>query len=182
MGAIENLSERNTHFAKHHFTPGLKIAPQLKTLVIGCVDPRVDPAHIIGAALGEIAVIRNIGGRVTPDVLAEIALLAMLSSTLGGALGPGWDLIVLQHTDCGILRLQDPPDKLAAMFDIEPATLDEKHVGDPRAAIKTDIATLRHSTLIPGAFRVSGVLYDVETGRTEIVDGPEVLRLDPIDV
>jgi carbonic anhydrase len=182
VSAMETLTERNAHFAKNHFAAGLKIVPQLKTLLLGCVDPRVDPAQIFDLELGEVAVIRNIGGRVTPDVLAEISLLVTLTKTLGGALGPGWDLIVLQHTDCGILRLQDPPDKLADVFDVEPATLGDKHVGDPRAAIKTDIEVLRHSTLIPGTFRVSGVLYDVETGRTEIVDGPEVLRLEPVDV
>lgn len=182
MGTIENLTERNAHFAENGFAAGLKIVPQLKTLLIGCVDPRVDPAQILGLELGEVAVIRNIGGRVTPDVLAEIALLVSLTETLGGALGPGWDLIVLQHNDCGILRLQDPPDQLADIFDIEPATLGDKHVGDPREAIKADIAALRHSTLIPGTFRVSGVIYDVDTGRIEIVDGPEVLRRDPSDV
>ena len=182
MSTIENLTDRNTHFAETQFTPGLKIVPQLKTLLIGCVDPRVDPAQVLGVQLGEVAVIRNIGGRVTPDVIAEIALLVTLTKTLGGALGPGWDLIVLQHTDCGILRLQDPPDKLADIFDIDPTSLSDKHVGDPRAAIEADTAALRASPHIPGAFRVSGMVYDVATGRIETVTGPAVLRPDPTDV
>jgi carbonic anhydrase len=182
MDTIETLTERNTRFARNEFAAGLRIVPQLKTLLLGCVDPRVDPAQILGVNLGEVAVIRNIGGRVTPDVLAEIALLVALTKTLGGALGPGWDLIVLQHTDCGILRLQDPPDRLADIFDVEPASLGDKQVGDPRAAIETDIAALRDSPLIPGTFRVSGMVYDVETGRIETVAGPAVLRPDRTDV
>jgi carbonic anhydrase len=153
--------------------------PRLKTLVLGCVDPRVDPAQILGAELGELAVIRNIGGRVTPNVLADIALLVALTKTLGGALGPGWDLIVLQHTDCGILRLQEPPEMLADYLHIDPGSLGEKRVGDPRAAIENDIAELRDSPLIPGAFRVTGMVYDVETGRVDTVAGPALLRQEP---
>jgi carbonic anhydrase len=182
VDTIETFLDRNTHFAQNQFATGLRIVPQMKTLLLGCVDPRVDPAQVLGVALGEVAMIRNVGGRVTPDVVAEIALLATLTKTLGGALGPGWDLIVLQHTDCGILRLQDPPDRLADLFDVEPAALGHKHVGDPRAAIATDIAVLRDSPLVPATFRVTGMLYDVDTGRIDIVEGPERLRPDPADV
>jgi carbonic anhydrase len=169
------LTQRNSYFAEHQFVDGLRIAPKLKVLLLGCVDPRVDPAQILGIELGEAAVIRNIGGRVTPNVLADIALLASLSNTLGGALGPGWELIVLQHNDCGILRLQDPPGPLADYFQIDHASLSDKHVGDPRAAVETDITVLRDSPLVPDAFRVTGAVYDVATGRIEIVAGPVLL-------
>jgi carbonic anhydrase len=175
IDTIETLSQRNAHFVENQFATGLRLAPKLKTLMLGCVDPRVDPAQVLGVELGEVAVIRNIGGRVTPNVLADIALLASLSTTLGGALGPGWDLIVLQHTDCGILRLQDPPGPLADYFQIDHSALADKHVGDPRAAVATDIAVLRDSPLVPGAFRVTGAVYDVETGHVDIVTGPTSL-------
>jgi carbonic anhydrase len=182
MDTIETLIDRNADFAEHRFSPGLRIVPHLKTLLVGCLDPRVDPAQVLGVELGEVGVIRNIGGRVTPDVLAEIALLVTLTKTLGGALGPGWDLIVLQHTDCGILRMQEPPDKLADLFDVEPTSLGDKSVGDPRAGVEVDIATLRDSPLIPGTFRVTGMVYDVATGRVDTVAGPAVLRPDPTNV
>jgi carbonic anhydrase len=165
MDTIETLTQRNTHFAEHQFAAGLRIVPRLKTLVLGCLDPRVDPAQILGVELGEVGVIRNVGGRITPNVLAEIALLVTLTKALGGALGPGWTLIVLQHNDCGILRLQDPPDMLADYFHIDPASLGDKNIGDPRAAVETDIAALRDTPLIPGTFRVTGVVYDVDNGR-----------------
>ncbi|WAJ44301.1 hypothetical protein OK015_24705 [Mycobacterium sp. Aquia_216] len=182
MDTIETLTQRNSDFAGHGFVAGLRIVPQLKTLLVGCLDPRVDPTQILGIELGEVGVIRNIGGRVTPDVLAEIALLVTLTKALGGTLGPGWDLIVLQHTDCGILRLQDPPDKLAQLFDVDPESLGDKYVGDPRAAVEADIATLRDSPLMPGALRVTGMVYDVETGRIDTVVGSAVLRPDPGNV
>jgi carbonic anhydrase len=49
---------RNTEFAAHGFAPGLRIIPSLKVFIIGCVDPRVDPAQILGIELGEGAVIQ----------------------------------------------------------------------------------------------------------------------------
>jgi carbonic anhydrase len=53
----------------------LTILPSLKVFVIGCVDPRVAPSHVLGLELGEAATIRNIGGRVTSSVLDELVLL-----------------------------------------------------------------------------------------------------------
>ena len=108
--------------------------------MLGCVDPRVDPAHVLGLEVGDAAVIRNVGGRVTPGVITELALLGRLAQTLVGEAAPVVDLIVLQHSDCGITRLQDPPDLLADFFGVEPTGLADKHVTDPRAAVDTDVA------------------------------------------
>jgi carbonic anhydrase len=66
---MDTLTRRNEAFASSRFSRGLKIVPSLKTLIVGCVDPRVDPVDVLGLALGEAAVIRNVGGRVTPDVI-----------------------------------------------------------------------------------------------------------------
>jgi Carbonic anhydrase len=79
MNIVEALIQRNADFAAHRFTSGLKMMPSLKTIVIGCVDPRVDPAQILGIDLGEVAVIRNIGGRVTAATVQELALLRKLT-------------------------------------------------------------------------------------------------------
>jgi carbonic anhydrase len=65
MDTVETLTQRNAEFAAHRFAAGLQMTPSLKTIIIGCVDPRVDPAQILGIDLGDVAVIRNIGGRVT---------------------------------------------------------------------------------------------------------------------
>jgi carbonic anhydrase len=169
MNVIDTLAERNDEFARSRFVSGLPMLPRLRTLVLSCVDPRVDPAHVFGLGVGDAAVIRNVGGRVTPDVLTELALLGRLAQTLVGEAAPVVDLIVLQHTDCGIIRLQDPPDALAELFGIDAASLGVKHVTDPAAAVRTDLAMLRNVPSIAARYRTTGAVYDVATGRVDFV-------------
>jgi carbonic anhydrase len=173
MTVVDALAERNDDFARTRFVPGLPMLPRLRTLVVGCVDPRVDPAHVLGLDTGDAAVIRNVGGRVTPDVLAELALLGRLASSLVGSAAPVIDLIVMQHNDCGITRLQDPPDMLAAYLNVAPTALADKHVAEPRAAVESDLNVLRSAPQIADTFRITGVVYDVDTGRIDIVHSEE---------
>ena len=95
---VTTLTARNADFAQHSFVPGASMMPALKTMVIGCADPRVDPAHVLGLANGDALVIRNIGGRYTPATLQTMATLRMIAQAEGAAPGPGFNLIVLQHT------------------------------------------------------------------------------------
>lgn len=169
MTVIETLVERNDAFAETRFAPGLPMLPRLRTLILGCVDPRVDPTHVFGLDVGDAAVIRNVGGRVTPDVLSELALLGRLAQTLVGDAAPVIDLIVLQHTDCGITRLLDPPEALADFFGADPADLGARHVTDPRAAVAADLAVLRDAPSIAARYRATGAVYDVATGRIDVV-------------
>jgi carbonic anhydrase len=171
MSVTETLTTRNEDFAAHQFTAGLRMMPSLKTIVIGCVDPRVDPALVLGTAPGEIAAIRNVGGRVTPGVRREVAMLRKVTLAAGGDLGPGWELIVLHHTDCGIRRLADQPALLAAFFEVDENHLAEQSVTDPRAAVTLDVAALRAEVSVPG-ISVSGLVYDVATGLVETIVKP----------
>ena len=66
MTTFDTLIERNQDFAAHHFTKDLSMMPRLRTMIIGCVDPRVDPAHVLGLGLGEAIVISNVGGASLP--------------------------------------------------------------------------------------------------------------------
>ena len=169
MDALETLTQRNAEFAAQGFDPSLRIIPSLKTFIIGCVDPRVDPAAILGVELGQAAVIRNIGGRVTPSVLEELALLRKLTQGAGGDFDMGWNFVVLQHTDCGILRMQNERKKLADFLGVDEQHLDAKMVGDPRAAVEVDVAALRADPDLPSGMRSSGYVYDVSTGLIENV-------------
>ena len=179
MDTIETLNERNKHFAAHRFPGKLAMMPALKTMIIGCADPRVDPTDVLGLELGDAAVIRNIGGRVTPATLQAMAMLRLVAAAdPAGAPGPGWNLIVLHHTDCGIKRLTSYPDLLAEHFGIASAELDSKHITDPRSSVTTDVATLKANPLLPAELTVSGLVYDVATGLVETVVGPELLRGD----
>ncbi|MGH3294648.1 MAG: carbonic anhydrase [Trebonia sp.] len=133
--------------------------------MLGCVDSRVDPSDVLGLELGEGVVMRNIGGRITPATLRSWALLGRLSQ--GQSLRSG-HLVILHHTDCGIRRLADYPEQLAAFFEIPVDELESKVVADPYAAVRVDTAIARHT--LPPSRLVSGLVYDVNTGLIEIVD------------
>jgi carbonic anhydrase len=165
---VSTLTTRNADFAQHGFAPA-SMMPALQTIVIGCADPRVDPAHVLGLAHGDALVIRNIGGRFTPGTLQIMATLRAIAQAEGAAPGPGWNLILLQHTDCGITRLGGQPELLAGTFGIEPSDLPAKAVSDPRAAVAIDVAEITANPLLPAQFTVSGLVYDVSTGLIETV-------------
>jgi carbonic anhydrase len=162
MTVTETLRERNAAFAAQLLEPPDAI-PKLRTLVVTCADPRVDPAHVLGLELGEAAVIRNIGGRITPATLQAIAMLAVVVADFGAS--GGFELIVLQHTDCGIKRLSEYDDLMGSYFDVPIAELPAKHLTDPHKATAVDVATLRANPAMPDDLVISGLVYDVVTGR-----------------
>src|SRR5258708_36178101 len=83
MSAEETLIERNHDFAEQHFTADLPLMPILRTMVISCMDPRVDPAHLLGLEQGEALVLRNIGGRITPSTLEAMGMLQTIAPVEG---------------------------------------------------------------------------------------------------
>lgn len=176
MTSIDTLAERNATFAARRFSAGITINPSGRLMIIGCVDPRVDPAQILGLEQGEAAVIRNVGGRVTPATIKTLAMLGKVGQANGGgAPGVGWNLIVLHHTDCGMTDLAAYPGLLADYFDISQGDLGSKSVSDPHGSVAVDTAVL-HQAPLPASFAVSGLVYDVGTGKIEIVVAPRPLR------
>ena len=173
---IDTLIARNGDFAASRFRSDLSLMPSLKAIVVGCADPRVDPAHVLGLDLGEAAIIRNIGGRITPATLQTMAMLGLIPQVEGVTISGGFHLIVLHHTDCGITRLVGFPDLLAQHFGVATDDLAAKAVTDPYTAVKVDVATLQANPNLRGDFIVSGLVYDVATGRVEIVVAPTPLR------
>ncbi|HEX6506220.1 MAG TPA: carbonic anhydrase [Chloroflexota bacterium] len=178
MTTIDTLLQRNEEFAVHRFAAGLSLMPTLGTMIIGCVDPRVDPAHVLGLQPGEAIVIRNIGGRITPATLQMMALLGMIPQLEGAGPVSGLNLVVLQHTDCGITRLARVPDRLAAYLGVAAEELEAEAVGDPYAAVAVDVAALKANPSLPSGTIVSGAVYDVATGRVAMVTPPEPLRAE----
>jgi carbonic anhydrase len=168
MGVVDTLIEGNRRFAETQFLDGLGMRPSYDTIVISCLDPRVDPAVVLGTEQGQIAVIRNVGGRITPHTLTELVMLRQLAQANGSDIGPGWEIAVLQHTQCGITLIQDRPDLLSRYFQIDQQNLPGVSVGDPRAAVAYDVAVLRAETRLAGV-HVSGLVYDVTTGLVETV-------------
>ncbi len=150
--------------------------PLLKTMIVGCVDPRVDPADIFGLKLGEAAVIRNVGGRITPATLQLMSMLRTVAKESGGDLGHGWNLIVLHHTDCGINCLAHSPEMLAKHFGVGTADVETLAITDPYKAVAVDVAALKANPLLPGEFTVTGLVYDVSTGFIETAVPSALLR------
>jgi len=175
MTTLDTLIERNQDFASHHFTKDLPLLPTLRAMIIGCVDPRVDPALLLGLKLGEAVVIRNVGGRITPATFQTIRMLNRIAQVGGGNPTGEFHLIVLQHTQCGITRLEGDPDMLASYFGIGQEGLTVKAVTDPHAAVAVDVAALKAIPALPANWLVSGLVFDVATGLVEVVVPPAPL-------
>jgi carbonic anhydrase len=175
MTEPKDLVDRNAAFASSGFASDLTINPSGNMMVIGCVDPRVDPGHVLGLANGEAAIIRNVGGRVTPATLRTMGMLGKVGAANAETHRPGdWNLVILHHTDCGMTDLAAFPDLLAEYFEIPLQDLDAKAASDPVASVAVDVGIIKQ-TLHASAYLVSGLVYDVDTGRVEIVVPPTLL-------
>jgi carbonic anhydrase len=184
MNNLDSMLERNKDFAAQQSAAGTlmpslpRAMPNVKAIIIGCADMRVDPAHVLGIKPGEAVVIRNIGGRVTPGLLEQLGLLGRIGQAAGGTPGGGGEfhIIVLQHTDCGVTLLAGDPAMLMNYFQTQEEGRKAKAVTDPRAAVAGDVASLREIPALPGEWLVSGLVYDVATGLVEIVVPPAPIR------
>jgi len=174
IDTLDILVQRNQEFATHRFVAGLPMRPTLRTMIIGCADPRVDPVHILGLEPGEAVVLRNVGGRVTPGTLQLLTMLLQVptganANANANANASPFQLIALHHTDCGITRLASNTEMIAEYFGVPPAELPAKAIADPRAAVASDIAMLRAIPEVPSAILGSGLVYDTETGLIDVV-------------
>jgi carbonic anhydrase len=184
MNNLDSMLRRNKDFAAQQTAAGTlmpslpRAMPNVKAIIIGCADMRVDPAHVLGIEPGEAVVIRNIGGRITPGLLEQLGLLGRIGQVAGENPGGGGEfhLVVLHHTDCGITRLAGDPAMLMRYFQIQEGELKGKAVTDPRAAVAVDVALLRTVFALPGEWLISGLVYDVATGLVEIILPPAPIR------
>jgi carbonic anhydrase len=184
MNNLDQLLKRNKEFAVQQSAAGTlmpslpRAMPKVKAIIIGCADMRVDPAHVLGIKPGEAVVMRNIGGRITPGLLEQLGLLGRIGEVAGEIPGGGGEfhLIVLHHTDCGITRLTGNPAMLAHYFQIQEGELRTKAVTEPRAAVAVDVAGLRAIPALPGAWLLSGLVYNVATGLVETIVPPAPIR------
>jgi carbonic anhydrase len=167
---IEKALGRNRDFAARGGHEGQVVFPQLRLFVVTCIDPRTDPAHFLGLDLSEALVLRNAGGRVTPEVIDDVAFIAQLAE---GAIaeGPLFEVAVIHHTQCGTGALVDDDfrRRYAERIGGEDADLRERAVIDPAATVRHDIELLRAAPQVPDRVRVSGHVYDVVTGLVETV-------------
>ena len=97
---VDPALERNRAFAAAGGHQGAVVFPNLRLFVITCLDPRVDPAHFLGLRLGDAIVVRNVGGRVTPEVINDVAFIGQLAENMLPD-GPLFEVAVIHHTQCG---------------------------------------------------------------------------------
>jgi carbonic anhydrase len=162
---------RNRAFAAAGGHEGAVVFPQLRLFVIACLDPRVDPAHVLGLDLSDAMVVRNVGGRVTPEVIGDIAFIAQLAELLRPD-GPLFEVAVIHHTQCGSGALADTTFRrtYAERIGADEATLRDHAVLDPAATVKRDVELVRRAPSISPRVTVSGHVYDVESGLIETVE------------
>ncbi|HEY2054742.1 MAG TPA: carbonic anhydrase [Solirubrobacterales bacterium] len=170
-GGIEEALRRNRAFAAAGGHEGAVVFPQLRLFVVTCLDPRTDPAHLLGLELSEAMVIRNGGGRVTPTVIEEVAFIAQI---VEGAIpdGPLFEVAIIHHNQCGTAALADDGfrRRYAERVGAEESELRDHAVVDPAATVRADVELLRAAPAVPDRVRVSGHVYDVTTGLVETVE------------
>ena len=167
---VETALARNHAFAAAGGHEGATMFPALRLLVVTCLDPRVDPAHVLGLELGDAMVVRNGGGRVTPEVIDNVAFVGELA---GSAVpdGPLFEVAVIHHTECGAARLADDAfrHRYAERIGTDESTLRQAAVLDPATTVAADVDLLRSAVAISSRISVSGHVYDVATGLVETV-------------
>jgi carbonic anhydrase len=153
----ELLRNAESHAAS--FDKGdLPIPPARKLAVLACMDARLNPYAILGLQEGDAHIIRNAGGVVTDD---EIRSLAISQRLLGTE-----EIILIHHTDCGMLTFTDDEFKREVQDDvgIKPTWAVEAFP-DLEEDVRQSIARIQASPFIPRKDSVRGFVYEVESGR-----------------
>jgi carbonic anhydrase len=161
---------RNRAFAAAGGHEGAVVFPHLRLFVIACLDPRVDPAHVLGLGLSDAMVVRNTGGRVTPEVIDDVAFIGQLVENVLPD-GPLFEVAVIHHTQCGSGALANDEFRRAYAERIggEEAALRERAVLDPEATVGRDVERLSSAPAVSPRVSVSGHVYDVVTGRVKTI-------------
>src|SRR5262249_17830180 len=146
------------------------VFPNLSMFVVTCLDPRVDPAQFLGLELSDAMVVRNVGGRVTPGVINDVAFIGQIAE---GVLpdGPLFDVAIIPPPQCAAGALADAPSRhtYAQRIGADESALREHAVLDPTATVTDDVELLRTAPPISPRITVSGHVYDVVTGMVQTI-------------
>ncbi len=158
MSNTDELVANNEKYAETFDKGELPLPPARKLAIIACMDARVSPYALLGLKEGDAHVIRNAGGVVTDD---EIRSLAISQRLLGTE-----EIMVIHHTDCGMLTFNDDDFKAQIEQDtgIKPTWAAEAF-SDLDRDVRQSIARIQASPFVPRKDSVRGFVYEVETGR-----------------
>jgi carbonic anhydrase len=163
MSVTDQLLENAEQYAASFDKGELPLPPAKKIAVLACMDARLVPHKLLGLEEGDAHVIRNAGGVVTDD---EIRSLAISQRLLGTE-----EILLIHHTDCGMLTFTDDDFKRSVQDDvgIKPEWAAEAF-DDLDTDVRQSIARIKASPFIPRKDSVRGFVYEVETGRLREVD------------
>jgi carbonic anhydrase len=162
MTVTDELLTNNDAYAARFDKGDLPLPPGRKVAVLACMDARLDPARVLGLDEGDAHVIRNAGGVVSDDALRSLVISQRLLGTE--------EIVLIHHTDCGMLTFSDDEVKAAIEADtgIRPSFALEAF-SDLVTDVRQSVARIAASPFLPRKDNVRGFVYDVKTGRLDEV-------------
>ncbi len=163
MTATDDLLERNASYAEAFDKGSLPLPPARKLAVVACMDARLDVHGLLGLELGDAHVIRNAGGVVSDDALRSLVISQRLLGTE--------EIILIHHTDCGMLTFRDDDVKDGILADtgLRPSFALEAF-GDLDDDVRQSIGRIRANPFVPSKDQIRGFVYDCATGRLNEVE------------
>jgi carbonic anhydrase len=157
MSATDDLVKNNEAYAASFDKGDLALPPGKKVAVVACMDARLQVYEVLGLDVGDSHILRNAGGVVTDDVIRSLAISQRLLGTE--------EIILIHHTDCGMLTFTDDAFKaeLEQETGIKPAWAAEAFT-DLDADVRQSMARIKASPFIPRTDAVRGFVYDVHSG------------------
>jgi len=157
MSVTDQLIDNNKQYAASFDKGDLPMPPGRKLAVLACMDARLDPNKILGLEEGDAHVIRNAGGVATDDAIRSLVISQRLLGTE--------EVVLVHHTDCGMLTFAD--DEVKAQIEAEtgirpPFALEA--FPDLEGDVRQSMARIKASPFIPRKESVRGFVYDVRTG------------------
>ena len=157
MPVIDDLLVNNASYAASFDQGDAPLPPGLGLAVVACMDARLDTHALLGIGVGDAHVIRNAGGVVTDDAIRSLTISQRLLGTTS--------IMLIHHTDCGMLTFRDDDvkDSIEQDTGIRPAFAMEAFP-DLDGNIRQSIARIKASPFIPNKDDVRGFVYDCATG------------------
>ncbi len=163
MSVTEELLHNNEAYAESFEKGDLPLPPARAVAVVACMDARLDVHKILGLEEGDAHVIRNAGGVITDDEVRSLTISQRLLGTR--------EVILIHHTDCGMLTFSD--DELKAQIHEEVGMkphFSMESFSDLEEDVRQSVARIQASPFIPHKESVRGFIYEVETGRLREVN------------
>ena len=163
MSVVDEIRSANEAYAAGFAKGDLPMPPGRKLVVVTCMDARLDPARFLGLEEGDAHVIRNAGGR-AEDALRSVVISQRLLGTE--------EILVIHHTDCGMLTFKNEDLRAQLRDDLGADASDIDFLPFPNLeqSVRDDVQLLKESPLLPDGLSIRGFVYDVKTGKLSEVD------------